>query len=112
MVLRYVLPSRPLPFPSSDFPGSQEDVELAVRAAQKVYEMWSKLPGDVRARHMYSIARHVQKPARCAEVTGSAGRYQKKIQSQYIETSNVRISRYIDVSSGINQPKLIGFHGN
>ena len=76
--------------------GSQEDVELAVGADRKAYETWSKLPGHVRARHMYSIARHVQKPARCVEVTDSAGRY-KKIRSQYIETSNVMISRSIDM---------------
>lgn len=44
--------------------GTQEDVELAVGAARKAYTSWSKLPGHVRARHMYSIARHVQKHAR------------------------------------------------
>ena len=31
---------------------------------------------------------------------------------RYIDTSTVTISWYIVVSSGINQPKLIGFHGN
>ena len=44
--------------------GTQEDVELAVGAASKAFESWSKLPGHVRARHLYSIARHVQKHAR------------------------------------------------
>ena len=44
--------------------GTQEDVELAVDAASKAFESWSKLPGHVRARHLYSIARHVQKHAR------------------------------------------------
>ena len=39
-------------------------MELAVGAARKAYESWSQLPGHVRARHMYSIARHVQKHAR------------------------------------------------
>ena len=39
-------------------------MELAVGAARKAYESWSNLPGHVRARHMYSIARHVQKHAR------------------------------------------------
>ena len=46
--------------------GTQEDVDLAVGVAKKAYESWSKLPGHVRARHMYSIARHVQKHARYA----------------------------------------------
>ena len=44
--------------------GTQEDVDLAVGVAKKAFEGWSKLPGHVRARHMYSIARHVQKHAR------------------------------------------------
>ena len=44
--------------------GTQEDVDMAVDAASKAFESWSKLPGHVRARHMYSIARHVQKHAR------------------------------------------------
>ena len=37
---------------------------MAVDAASKAFESWSKLPGHVRARHLYSIARHVQKHAR------------------------------------------------
>ena len=45
--------------------GTQEDVNLAVGAASKAFDSWSKLPGHVRARHLYSIARHVQKHARC-----------------------------------------------
>ena len=44
--------------------GTKEDVELAVVAASEAFESWSKLPGHVRARHLYSIARHVQKHAR------------------------------------------------
>ena len=55
-------------FPFSNLPllppGVQEDADLAVGAAKKAYESWSKLPGHVRARHLYSIARHVQKHAR------------------------------------------------
>ena len=33
-------------------------------AASKAFENWGKLPGHVRARHLYSVARHVQKHAR------------------------------------------------
>ena len=51
--------------------GTQEDVEQAVSAASNAYETWSKLPGHVRARHMYSIARHVQKHARLISVVES-----------------------------------------
>lgn len=44
--------------------GTQEDVDKAVGVANVAYGSWSKLPCHVRARHMYSIARHVQKHAR------------------------------------------------
>ena len=44
--------------------GTQEDVDHTVDVAKKAYEGWSKLPGHMQARHMYSIARHVQKHAR------------------------------------------------
>ena len=30
-------------------------------AAKDAYPAWSSLPGHVRARHIYSLARHVQK---------------------------------------------------
>ena len=52
--------SKLTPYP----PGVQEDADLAVAAARKAFESWSTLPGHVRARHMYSIARHIQKHAR------------------------------------------------
>ncbi len=44
--------------------GTQEDVEMAVGVARNAYKSWSVLPGHVRARHLYAIARHVQKHAR------------------------------------------------
>ena len=51
--------------------GTQEDVEVAVKAARKAYNSWSTLPGHVRARHLYSIARHIQKHARLVSVLES-----------------------------------------
>eukprot|EP00118_Oscarella_pearsei_P025258 m.307845 g.307845 ORF g.307845 m.307845 type:complete len:868 (+) comp42934_c0_seq1:915-3518(+) len=48
--------------------GTQEDADLAVGAAKKAFDSWSKLPGHIRARHMYSIARHVQKHMRLLAV--------------------------------------------
>ena len=44
--------------------GVQEDADVAVSAARKAFDSLSRLPGHVRARHMYSIGRHVQKHAR------------------------------------------------
>jgi len=37
------------------------DVDAAVKAARAAYEKWSRLPGHERAKHLYSIARHLQK---------------------------------------------------
>ncbi|XP_062994565.1 aldehyde dehydrogenase family 16 member A1 [Elgaria multicarinata webbii] len=44
--------------------GSGEDVDAAVEAATKAFGMWSQLPGHVRARHLYNMARTLQKHQR------------------------------------------------
>ena len=44
--------------------GTEEDVDVAVSAAQTAHASWSQLPGHVRARHLYAVARHVQKHQR------------------------------------------------
>lgn len=51
--------------------GTKDDLDTAVSAARVAYESWSNLPGHVRARHMYSIARHVQKHMRLISVVES-----------------------------------------
>ena len=51
--------------------GEKDDVEVAVKSSRKAFETWSKLPGHVRARHLYSIARHVQKHMRLVAVVES-----------------------------------------
>ena len=51
--------------------GEQEDIDRAVGAAREAFKSWSKLPGHVRARYLYSIARHVQKHARLVAVLES-----------------------------------------
>ena len=48
--------------------GTSEDVEVAVKAAREAYKSWSKLSGNERAKHLYSIARHVQKHHRLISV--------------------------------------------
>ncbi len=40
---------------ASTVQGEEEDVELAVGAARKAYDSWSKMPGHVRARHLYRL---------------------------------------------------------
>ncbi|MHB8838857.1 MAG: aldehyde dehydrogenase family protein [Gemmatimonadaceae bacterium] len=44
--------------------GSAKDVDAAVAAARKAFPAWSKLTPHERARHLYALARMVQKHAR------------------------------------------------
>jgi aldehyde dehydrogenase (NAD+) len=48
--------------------GSEADVDAAVRAARKAFGSWSKLSGHARAKHMYAIARLIQKRERFLSV--------------------------------------------
>jgi aldehyde dehydrogenase (NAD+) len=44
--------------------GTQSDVDAAVSAARKAFGGWSKLSGHQRARHLYALARLLQKHSR------------------------------------------------
>jgi aldehyde dehydrogenase (NAD+) len=41
--------------------GTAGDIDAAVAAARKAFASWSTTPGHIRARHLYALARHVQK---------------------------------------------------
>lgn len=56
---------------ASTMQGEEEDIDRVVGAAREAFKSWSKLPGHVRARYLYSIARHVQKHARLLAVLES-----------------------------------------
>ncbi len=51
--------------------GSKADVGAAVRAARAAFPAWSKLSGHERARHLYALARAVQKHSRLLAVLES-----------------------------------------
>jgi aldehyde dehydrogenase (NAD+) len=51
--------------------GSQKDVDAAVAAARKAFPKWSKLSPHARARHLYALARMVQKHSRLFAVIES-----------------------------------------
>ncbi len=51
--------------------GSKEDVDAAVAAARKAQEPWEKLGGHGRARHLYALARMLQRHARLFAVLES-----------------------------------------
>ena len=48
--------------------GSAADVDAAVKAARKAFASWSKLSGHERAKHLYAIARIIQKRERFLSV--------------------------------------------
>jgi aldehyde dehydrogenase (NAD+) len=56
---------------ASTIQGEKKDVDQAVLAAREAFQSWSKTSSHIRARHMYSIARHVQKHARLIAVLES-----------------------------------------
>ena len=51
--------------------GTAEDVDAAVASARKALGKWAALSGDQRARHLYALARHVQKRDRFLAVLES-----------------------------------------
>ena len=48
-----------------------DDVDMAVRSARKALKGWRRLGGHGRARHLYALARHVQKHSRLFAVIES-----------------------------------------
>ncbi len=46
----------------------KDDVDAAVSSAAKAFPQWSKLSGHARARHLYSLARLIQKTSRFISV--------------------------------------------
>ncbi len=51
--------------------GTERDVDAAVAAARKAHASWSALSGHARARHLYALARAVQKHSRFLAVLES-----------------------------------------
>ena len=51
--------------------GTAKDVDAAVASARKAYVKWSRLAPHVRARHLYALARMVQKHSRLFAVVES-----------------------------------------
>ena len=49
----------------------QKDVDAAVAAARAAFGTWSRVPGPARARHLYAIARNIQKHSRLLAVLES-----------------------------------------
>jgi aldehyde dehydrogenase (NAD+) len=48
--------------------GTEDDVDVAVKAARKAFASWSKLSGFARAKRLYALARHIQKRERFLSV--------------------------------------------
>ena len=56
---------------SKTLQGNVDDVDKAVAAAKGALPAWQALTGHQRAKHLYAIARHVQKHARLIAVLES-----------------------------------------
>ena len=52
----------------STLQGTAEDVDVAVAAARRAFQPWAALTPHARAKHLYSLARHVQKHHRLVSV--------------------------------------------
>jgi len=48
-----------------------EDIDTAVDAARRAYPLWSAMPGQVRARYLYALARQIQRHSRLLAVLES-----------------------------------------
>jgi aldehyde dehydrogenase (NAD+) len=48
--------------------GTAKDINEAVSSARKAFKSWSKLSGYARAKHLYALARHIQKRERFLSV--------------------------------------------
>jgi aldehyde dehydrogenase (NAD+) len=48
--------------------GTAQDIDQAVKAARRAFASWSKLSGFTRAKHLYALARHIQKRERFLSV--------------------------------------------
>ncbi len=48
--------------------GTAKDVNEAVASARKAFKSWSRLSGFTRAKHLYALARHIQKRERFLSV--------------------------------------------
>ncbi|WEZ82317.1 aldehyde dehydrogenase family protein [Rhizobium sp. 32-5/1] len=48
--------------------GDKADIDSAVASARKAQVQWAKLPGHARARHLYALARMIQRHARLIAV--------------------------------------------
>ncbi len=51
--------------------GTAADIDTAVAAARAAFADWSTTPGHLRARHLYALARHIQKRERFLSVLES-----------------------------------------
>src|SRR5256886_11148047 len=65
-----ITPATPAPLARVAQAG-QADVDAAVAAARKAFPAWSALSGHARARHLYALARAVQKHSRLLAVLES-----------------------------------------
>src|ERR1019366_9890069 len=68
--------------------GSKQDVDAAVKAARKALQGWRALSGHERARHIYALARAVQKNSRLLAVLETMDNGKSIRETRDIDISN------------------------
>ena len=75
--------------------GSATDIDAAVAAARKALAKWAALSGFERAKHLYALARHVQKRERF--LVGAGNDRQRQADPRDAATSTFRWSPAISI---------------
>jgi acyl-CoA reductase-like NAD-dependent aldehyde dehydrogenase len=70
--------------------GSQDDIDAAVKAARKAQKKWAALPGHARARHLYALARTIQRNARLIAVLEALDNGKPIRETRDIDVSRLR----------------------
>jgi aldehyde dehydrogenase (NAD+) len=92
--------------------GSKADVDAAVKAARKALPGWRKLSGHARARHLYALARAVQRNSRLLAVLESMDNGKSIRETRDIDIPLV--ARHLYHHAGwaqLLETEFAGYHG-
>ncbi|KAK7107473.1 aldehyde dehydrogenase family 16 member A1-like [Littorina saxatilis] len=89
---------------------TESDVEKASKAAKAAFQTWSKLSDNARARHLYSITRHVQKHQQLFSVVETLDTGRVMRESRDIEVPQaVRLLYHYTGSAQLCSTELQGY---
>ncbi len=92
--------------------GSKNDVDAAVKAARKALPAWQRLSGHQRARHLYALARSVQRNARLLAVLESMDNGKSVRETRDIDIPLVARHFYHHAGwAQLLETEFAGYHG-